>query len=91
MKKIFDCIFRRNAAIKELYAIDRIENGIMVMEKLSDMTVIEYPFSEGFHEGDIVEVTFDNKESVVGIIVDKEKTTLKKRENSKKLRSLFDN
>ncbi|MBR3993980.1 MAG: DUF3006 domain-containing protein [Clostridia bacterium] len=91
MNKIINFFKHRNSCIKELYAVDRIENGILILEHLSNSETLEYSSSDSFSEGDIVELTFDSKGEISEIKVDAEKTAERKKENSSKLKSLFDN
>lgn len=91
MNKIIRFFRHKNSIVKELYCVDRIENGILILESLSEAKTLEYSANGIFSEGDIVEILFDSKGNIREMNVDEEKTIERKKENSSKLKSLFDN
>lgn len=91
MNKIIRFFRHKNSIVKELYTVDRIENGILILERLTDSKTLECSAKGNFSEGDIVEILFDSKGNIREMNVDEEKTIERKKENSSKLKSLFDN
>ena len=78
----------------EKYIVDRIEEGIIVMNHAETEKVLEIEksfFDVDFKDGDVVLVTFDSENFVKDIEKDIVETRNRKRTIKKKLRSLFDN
>ena len=78
----------------EKYIVDRIEEGIIVMNHAETEKVLEIEksfFDVDFKDGDVVLVTFDSENFVKDIEKDIIETRNRKRTIKKKLRSLFDN
>lgn len=78
----------------EKYIVDRIEEGIIVMNHAETEKVLEIEksfFDVDFKDGDVVWVSFDSENFVKDIEKDIVETRNRKRTIKKKLRSLFDN
>lgn len=79
---------------KVLYTVDRIEEGIFVLENretLETLNAGKEVITFDVKEGDILELTFDEAGNIAEATICNELTNNVLRENKKKLGSLFDN
>lgn len=78
---------------REKYAVDRIEEGILVMISESDGKALELSadrFGKRIHEGDIVYVSFADNGEICGARTAILETMRRKKEIKRKLSALFD-